>query len=178
MFKNLVSNSYTMKKIIFLFIAFALQHQVNGQQINNAKISFTFVAKDVDGTLEGFSSASNIDWDTPENSVIQGSVQTETIKTGNFLRDWSLRGSKYFDADEHPKISFKSTEVKRQNNALLVNGNLTIKGITKPISIRFTKIGTTLKGTTTLFASDFDITILKKGRTSNKVLVRFDLELE
>ncbi len=167
-----------MKNIIVLFLLFAIQQQVYGQQIANANISFTFVAKDVDGTIDGFSSTSTIDWDTPENSVIEGTVLSETIKTGNFLRDWSLRGSKYFNADEHPKISFKSTTVKRENDALLVNGNLTLKGITKPITIRFTKNGKKLLGTTTLFSSDFDITILKKGRESNKVRVQFNLELE
>jgi polyisoprenoid-binding protein YceI len=167
-----------MKNIIVLFLLFAIQQQVYGQRIANANISFTFVAKDVDGTIDGFSSTSTIDWDTPENSVIEGTVLSETIKTGNFLRDWSLRGSKYFNADEHPKISFKSTTVKRENDALLVNGNLTIKGITKPITIRFTKNGKKLLGTTTLFSSDFDITILKKGRESNKVRVQFNLELE
>lgn len=167
-----------MKNIIVLFLLFAIQQQVYGQQIANANISFTFVAKDVDGTIDGFSSTSTIDWNTPENSVIEGTVLSETIKTGNFLRDWSLRGSKYFNADEHPKISFKSTTVKRENDALLVNGNLTLKGITKPITIRFTKNGKKLLGTTTLFSSDFDITILKKGRESNKVRVQFNLELE
>ena len=167
-----------MKNIIVLFLLFAIQQQVYGQRIANANISFTFVAKDVDGTIDGFSSTSTIDWDTPENSVIEGTVLSETIKTRNFLRDWSLRGSKYFNADEHPKISFKSTTVKRENDALLVNGNLTIKGITKPITIRFTKNGKKLLGTTTLFSSDFDITILKKGRESNKVRVQFNLELE
>ncbi len=167
-----------MKNIIVLFLLFTIQQQVYGQQITNANISFTFVAKDVDGTIAGFSSTSTIDWDTPENSVIEGTVLSETIKTGNFLRDWSLRGSKYFNADEHPKISFKSTTVKRENDALLVSGNLTLKGITKPITIRFTKNGKKLLGTTTLFSSDFDITILKKGRESNKVRVQFNLELE
>lgn len=167
-----------MKNIIVLFLLFAIQQQVYGQQIANANISFTFVAKDVDGTIDGFSSTSTIDWNTPENSVIEGTVLSETIKTGNFLRDWSLRGSKYFNADEHPKISFKSTTVKRENDALLVNGSLSLKGITKPITIRFTKNGKKLLGTTTLFSSDFDITILKKGRESNKVRVQFNLELE
>ncbi|PIB23755.1 hypothetical protein BFP77_15705 [Maribacter sp. 4U21] len=167
-----------MKNIIVLFLLFAIQQQVYGQQIANANISFTFVARDVDGTIDGFSSTSTVDWDTPENSVIEGTVLSETIKTGNFLRDWSLRGSKYFNADEHPKISFKSTTVKRENNALLVNGNLTLKGITKPITIRFTKNGKKLLGSTTLFSSDFDITILKKGRESNKVRVQFNLELQ
>jgi len=177
MFNRLPSIPDFMKNILLLILTFALQQHVYAQQITDANISFTFVAKDVNGTLEGFTATSTIDWENPENSVIEGAVLSKTIKTGNFLRDWSLKGSTYFNVDDYPTISFKSTAVKKEGNVLLIDGDLTIKGITKPISIRFTKTGKKLKGTATLFSSDFDITILKKGRISNKVLVRFDLEI-
>jgi len=167
-----------MKNILILLLAIAIQQYAYGQQITSATINFTFLAKDVEGSLTGFSSASTIDWNTPENSVIQGAVLSETIKTGNFLRDWSLKGSKYFNAGDYPKIYFKSTKVALDKSVILVSGKLTLKGISKPIQIRFIKEGNKLKGTTTLFASDFDITVLKKGRESNKVLVRFDLQLQ
>ena len=167
-----------MKKILLICFVFSFLQSGYSQQITTANISFNFVAKNVEGSLADFSSTSKIDWDTPENSIIQGAVRTETLKTGNFLRDWSLKGSTYFNAKDFPTIDFKSTKVQFIEGTIVINGNLSLKGITKPIQITFLKEGNKLKGTTTLFASDFDITVLKKGRESNKVVVRFDLGLE
>jgi len=166
-----------MKKMLLLCLVFSL-HQLFAQQIKDATIDFNFVSKDVSGTIAGFSANASIDWNIPENSVLEGFVLSETLKTGNFLRDWSLKSSKYFNTEKYPKITFSSTSVKKENDTLLVQGNLSIKGITKPITLYFNKTGKLLKGTSTLFSSDFDITILKKGPEANKVLVYINIELE
>lgn len=51
------------------------------------------------------------------------------------------------------------------------------EGVTKPLTIIFQKEDRLLKGTATLFTSDYGITILKDGRSSNKVLVDLSLYL-
>lgn len=171
----------TMKKILVSILLLSLQSVMIAQEeskITSASISFNFIEKDVGGSIGGFNSTSKINWEKPESSVISGSVETETIKTGNFLRDWSLKGSKYFNVDEFPKITFKSDKVKIENSSILVDGLLTIKGISKPIQIRFKKDGKNLVGSTTLFSSDYDITVLKKGKESNKVAVKFTLKMD
>lgn len=167
--------------MFFIVLLIVVQSEVLAQQntlITAGTINFTFVDKDVNGSINGFSSNSKIDLEKPENSYFEGYVTTETIKTGNFLRDWSLKGQSYFDVDQFPKITFKSTKVTTSEKAIIVDGKLTIKDITKTIAIQFTKEGNILRGSTNLFSSDFDITILKKGRESNKVLVKFELELK
>lgn len=167
------------KSVLLLFLCgITTFHSIAQQQIKSATVNFVFVEKDVDGEISGFSSDATIDWDTLENSTLSGTVQSETITTGNFLRDWSLRGSKYFDADDYPKIKFTSTKIQVNEGVILVDGDLTIKDITKTIQFSFAKQGKHLIGNTTLFSSDFDITILKKGRESNKVKVKIDLEME
>ncbi|MFS4468269.1 YceI family protein [Maribacter sp. 2210JD10-5] len=163
---------------LFLLLSFPLVWGQSGTTISSGTITFNFVEKDVDGSISGFESTSKIDPDNLENSTIKGSVAVETLDTNNFLRNWSLKGSKYFDADAYPKIFFESTLIKVEGSTILATGRLTIKDISKPITITFTKNGNTLKGTTTLFSSDFGITILKKGRESNKVTVRFNLKLK
>lgn len=170
-----------MKSIVASILILSLLGVVKAQkpsEITSAEITFNFVEKDVDGTINGFSSNSSIDWDKLESSTISGSVKTETIKTGNFIRDWSLRGSKYFDADQYPEITFESNRITVEGNDILVDGILTMKGVSKSIQIRFKKESNQLKGTTTLFSSDFGITILKKGREANKVNVKFVFQLE
>ncbi|PKB00533.1 polyisoprenoid-binding protein YceI [Flavobacteriaceae bacterium MAR_2009_75] len=168
------------RNTIFLFIIyFTLQHVYaqNTTDISSADITFTFISKNVEGSVSGFKSSSNIDLAHIENSKFVGSVAVETLKTGNFIRDWSLKGNKYFDADSHPRLSFESTEiVKMDDGSYSVNGNLTIKGIEKPITFRIERRDNRLLGTTTLFTSDFDIHI-KDQREDNKVIVTLNLRL-
>ncbi|WP_027076102.1 YceI family protein [Maribacter antarcticus] len=168
-----------MKYLFFccLFITISCGLHAQGTRIQEGTVAFSFVEKDVSGTLSDFSSSSVIDWDTLENSVIIGQVASETIRTGNFIRDFSLRRATYFDVDNYPFITFKSTKIETVAEQITVYGTLTLKGISKPIIILFQKDGDTLTGSTTLFTSDFNITILKKGRESNKVTVSFVLKL-
>ncbi|MFD0797608.1 YceI family protein [Maribacter chungangensis] len=146
--------------------------------IQSGEITFTFVKKDVSGTVSDFTSTSVIDWDNMENSVIAGQVASETIKTGNFIRDFALRRSAYFDVDNYPVISFTSTKIQLNGERMSVEGNLTLKGISKPLTIVFKNDSDTLIGTATLFTSDFDITILKKSREANEVIITFTLQLD
>ncbi|MFT5736250.1 MAG: polyisoprenoid-binding protein YceI [Maribacter sp.] len=168
-----------MKYLFLCCLIIAVSCSLHAQHtgIQKGVVSFSFVEKDVSGTLSDFSSTSVIDWDNLENSVIEGQVASETIRTGNFIRDFSLRRSTYFDVEHFPFITFKSTKIETEADSIIVYGTLSLKGISKPIIILFQKEGDTLTGTTTLFTSDFDITILKKDRESNKVTVSFVLQL-
>ncbi len=164
--------------IVFLVWALLPSPLVLAQnEISNAEITFTFVSKDVDGSISGFSSSSAIDLDNPSNSEFKGTVSVETLKTGNFLRDWSLKGKKYFNADDYPEISFASTSVTTTDTGFKVTGDLTLKGKSKPITIDFTRKADQVRGTTTLFSSDFGINI-KKERKDNEVIVNFLLTLQ
>ena len=165
---------YYSKLLIFLLLTLQV---LNAQQsVTSARVEFVFVSKDVDGTIEGFQSSSKIIPEELTSSVFEGSVTVSTLKTGNFLRDWHLKSSKYFDEETYPTITFKSTEVTSNENGLEVIGTITIKGISKTITWYFQKDGNTLRGAATLFSSDFNINI-KKGRQENKVEINLILEL-
>ncbi|MEP0134059.1 MAG: YceI family protein [Eudoraea sp.] len=164
---------YSKFLILFLLLANALSAQ---QSITSARIEFVFVSKDVDGTIEGFQSSSKVIPEELTSSVFEGSVAVNTLKTGNFLRDWHLKNSKYFDEEAYPLITFKSTEVIYNKTGFEVSGTITIKGISKTLTWYFEKDGNTLRGSATLFCSDFNINI-KKGRQENKVEINLILEL-
>ncbi|WP_222984214.1 YceI family protein [Flagellimonas meishanensis] len=167
-----------MKHYLLLFLAISSTFWPAAQEakISNAKITFEFPSKNVKGTIEGFESTSKIDWESPANSVFEGSVESETLDTNNGLRNWSLRSSRYFAVKDHPKISFVSKEVRKSGTTWLVSGDLTLKGITKSFRIDFEQAGQKLKGKGALYSSDFDINI-KKEREDNLVNVYFELEL-
>ncbi|GMN08917.1 YceI family protein [Croceitalea sp. MTPC9] len=170
-----------MKRLtLFLSLVtlFSLHNSVNSQTtISKAKISFEFVSKDVKGTIEGFESSSKIDFDNPENSFFSGSVAVKTLDTNNGLRNWSLKSGKYFDEDDFPRIEFESSAVNPKDDGYLVKGNLTLKGTTKPITIVFAKQGNQLKGTTSIYCSDYGIKI-KKKREDNlvRITLLFDIK--
>jgi polyisoprenoid-binding protein YceI len=60
-------------------------------------------------------------------------IQTASIDTNHERRDTHLRSADFFDAQNHPTITFRSTRVVAQGRELQVHGNLTIRGITKPV---------------------------------------------
>ncbi|MEM9362105.1 MAG: YceI family protein [Bacteroidota bacterium] len=159
---------------LFFFWLFLLVLPVTGQKsgaITSAQITFEFVSKSVNGTLDGFESESTIDWDNLENSSFKGSVQSKTLDTNNGLRNWSLRSGKYFDVDDYPLITFESNKVTTTDDSLLVKGTLNIKGIEKEVIITFKRDGQQLVGTTSLYSIDYGIKI-KKKREDNLVTIK------
>ncbi|MEL6305702.1 MAG: YceI family protein [Bacteroidota bacterium] len=162
--------------LLLLFVSNGLLAQ-NTFTVKSGEISFEFVDKGVKGTIGNLASTSKIDFENPEASVFSGSVETETLDTNNGLRNWSLKNRKYFDADNHPKITFESSTIKAGTSNWTVTGPLTIKGISKNITITFEKKGNQLVGTTELYCYDFDIKI-KKKREDNLVKVKMVFQLK
>lgn len=168
------------QKLLFFFIFLSCAIGLIAQgtaTISSAEISFTFISKNVKGTISGFESSSAIHLDAMADSKFKGSVAVETIKTGNFLRDWSLKSGKYFDAETHPQVTFESSEITETNDGYSVKGQLTMKGTSKAITIDFKRKGNQLIGTTTLFSSDFGIEI-KNDREDNEVNVKLVFSLK
>jgi len=84
---------------------------------------------DWDGTLL-------IDKDTPANSSIEFTVDVASLDTFWADRDKHLLSPDFFDAEKFPSATFKSTQVEQVGeNQLEVTGDLTIKGITKPVTL-------------------------------------------
>lgn len=66
-------------------------------------------------------------------------IDSKSVNTGYALFNKLLQGPDYFDTAKYPTITFKSTKVKfKGNKPVAVDGNLTIKGITKPVTLTLT----------------------------------------
>lgn len=69
-------------------------------------------------------------------SKFEGEVDIASVDTGNSQRDDHLRTSDFFDAPHHPKMTFKSTRIEPKGDSeYVVHGDLTIRGVTKPIAL-------------------------------------------
>ena len=64
---------------------------------------------------------------------VEVDIQTASIDTNNERRDTHLRSADFFDAPNHPTITFRSTRVAVDGRELRVHGNLTIRGVTRPV---------------------------------------------
>jgi len=102
------------------------------------------------------------DWN---KAAVAVTIKTASINTDNPNRDKHLRGSDFFDAEHHPEITFKSTRVQRHGDSITVAGNLTIKGVTKPVVLKGKFLGTTagpnprmhFQATTTVNRMDYGV---------------------
>ncbi len=76
-----------------------------------------------------------IDEQNPASSWVEAEVDAASIDTHNLLRDAHLRSNSFFAVKKYPTITFQSTRVEHAGgSAYKVTGNLTLLGITKPIT--------------------------------------------
>lgn len=64
-------------------------------------------------------------------------IQVASIDTRQADRDNHLRSADFFDVEQFPTIQFTSTDVQAKGDGLSITGDLTIKGVTKPLTIDF-----------------------------------------
>src|SRR2546430_738725 len=79
--------------------------------------------------------------DNPSKSSVELSVPVESLDTHNSVRERSLKSPDFFDAKQFPTITFKSTKIEGSGDTLKVSGDLTIRGVTKPVTVDFKKGG-------------------------------------
>ena len=86
-----------------------------------------------------------ISYDTQDvtKSTVNVSIDTASINTEEPKRDTHLRSADFFDAEKYPKITFVSNKVTSVSpNKLKVDGMLTIRGVSKPVSLDVDLLGT------------------------------------
>jgi polyisoprenoid-binding protein YceI len=129
--------------------------------------------------------------DPIEDSTIEVTFKTASISTNDETRDGHLRSPDFFDVETHPVMTFRGTHIERTSDtAGKVHGDLTIRGVTRPVEldIEFNdwtpkdlwgKQRLSFTGTTTINRGDWDLTWNKAIETGG-VLVgdRIDVVLE
>lgn len=125
-------------------------------------------------------------------STITGEVDVTSIDTGNGQRDDHLRTGDFFDAPNHPKITFASTTIEAKGDeAFVVHGDLTIRGVTKPVAFDVEYRGTSknpwgktvtgLSAHATINRREFGVNynaILEAGGVAVSEKVKLEIELE
>lgn len=96
----------------------------------------------VPGTFSKFSGSVVYDPQKPENSSVKADIDPASIDTKNEKRDNHLRSEDFFDVVKFPTLTFVSTKVTADGeNKLKVDGNLTMHGVTKLVTLEVTFLG-------------------------------------
>lgn len=131
----------TPLKIVSSFITF---------KIKNAGLNVT-------GSFKGFEGEIKFSPDAIKTSSIKASVDANTINTGIGARDKHLKKSEYFDTDNFPKISIVSSFFGKDGNKFNGYFKLSLKGITKDVTIPFTFENNIMKGEFVVDRRDYKI---------------------
>ena len=132
-----------MKKLnilaVFLFVAGSAFAQTWGVDKAHAKLGFGIthmMLAEVDGSFKSFDATITGTKDDFSDAVFEVSADIESINTDNEGRDKDLKSDKYFDVAKFAKLTFKSNSIKKvEGNKFKLTGDLTIKGITKPVDL-------------------------------------------
>lgn len=136
---------------------------------SHSEVSFSvrhMMISKVRGTF-GLKSATIVAPENPLEARVEASVDVASIDTKDEGRDNHLRSADFFDTETYPTLDFVSTGVRYENGDFLVDGDLTIRGVTKPATfeLEFGGFGTDPWGN------------YKAGATAKTVIDREDFGL-
>ena len=95
----------------------------------------------VRGQFTDFTATAHIDAEHPAASSVELRIDVASVSTGSPDRDGHLRSPDFFDVENFPAMTFRSTEVSRDDDQWTVTGDLTIKDVTRPVTIEFEETG-------------------------------------
>lgn len=150
-----------------------------------------FVSR-VRGTFGRWAGTIIVDTTDVTRGSVDVTIQATSIDTQNENRDNDLRSANFFEVEKYPTITFKSTKVEGRKDDLTVTGDLTIRGVTKPVVLTGRYLGATApdqRGTRRIgFEASTMINRLDYGVTWNRAVegggvmlgddVRIDIVIE
>lgn len=96
----------------------------------------------VNGTFAKVTGSFVYDPQKPESSSVNAEIDASSVTTNNETRDKDLRSENFFDVAKYPTLTFASTAVTSAGEGTLkIDGNLTMHGVTKPVSLDVTFLG-------------------------------------
>lgn len=179
-----------MKKISVLIIALFVSIAVSAQKWTNdkahSKMTFTvthLLISEVDGVFKSFDASITSSKEDFSDAVFELTADLKQVTTNQETRDAHIQKDDVFDTAKFPIMTFKSSSIKSLGGKkFALNGNLTIKGVTKPVVLELTHIGNGtnrqgkklagFKVTGTIKRSDFGVGAMPVAVVSEDVELR------
>jgi polyisoprenoid-binding protein YceI len=181
-----------MKKIIQLLV-FALAinavyAQTWSMDKSHSKVGFTVthnLIAEVDGNFKTITAKITSVKEDFSDAVFEMTADVSSVDTDNEMRDKDLKSPGFFDAEKFPSITFKSTSIKKgEGNKYTLTGDLTIRDVTKSITMDLTITGPRehprskkmligVKATATINRKDFNVAPnFPEMGVANEVMIR------
>lgn len=119
------------------------------------------------GRFDDFDGAFSFDEKNPSADKVKVTINTNSVNSNHAERDKHLRSPDFLNVSKNPTATFESTSVKADGKNAEITGNLTLNGVTKPVTLKAELIGqgddpwggyrAGFLGTTTLKLKDFNI---------------------
>jgi polyisoprenoid-binding protein YceI len=106
----------------------------------------------------------------PLQSTVTATVDLSSVNTGEPNRDNHIRSADFFEVESHPTMTFQSTGVRRDGDNFLLDGDLTIRGTTRPVTLNLEVNGfgpDAYGGTRVGFSASTDINRMDWGVSYN-----------
>ena len=146
----------------------------------------------VPGSFKDFEGAFNFDEKKPESFKGKFEIKTASVDTANEKRDGHLKSADFFDSEKFPTMTFESKKAhSKGDKKFTVDGDLTLHGVTKPVTLEVEYTGTQkdpygntkagFSASTKLNRKDFGIVWNKTLDTGGTILgedVKVDLDIE
>lgn len=186
--RNYIKNINIMKRTLIFIATFAIaltagaQDYKSNQAESSMKVTGTSTLHDWEINVESFTAQATLKGEALENARF--TAQVKSMKSGTSAMDDNTY--KALKNDKHPQITFQSTSVTGTAGQLVIKGNLTIAGSTKPITMNATldkanEKSMTVKGKYTFKMSQFGIdppkAMLGTIRTGDEVTIDYKMVL-
>jgi polyisoprenoid-binding protein YceI len=129
--------------------------------------------------------------ENPLESSVTAEIDLSSIDTGNEQRDAHIRSADFFEVETYPTMTYQSTGVRQDRDGFVLNGKLTLKGVTKDVPLNLelngfgpdpyggTRAGFTATGE--LNRSDFGVSfnaVMETGGVvvSEKITIQLEIE--
>ncbi len=115
-------------------------------QLDTAHTVVSFTGKHmmmtkVRGIFKGVTGTLDFDEADPASSRVEVTIPAATIETGMEPRDNHLRSADFLDAESHPTLTFASTGIAPKGDRWAISGDLTIRGVARPVVLDAAPLG-------------------------------------
>src|SRR5262245_58714545 len=109
----------------------------------HSEVGFTVrhLVSKVSGRFNQFEGTVMLDQKDPSSLSVDGKVQVGSVDTNQSARDKHLKSDDFFSAEKFPELTFKSTKVAKNGDKWSLTGDLTMRGVTKPVTLELAILG-------------------------------------